>query len=72
MEVALEHLPAYLEGRDFLCTCPEGPHGFYLVVEGETAEGVIRALPPEWRRGSEAYPLEIFRLSSRGGAPPTS
>jgi hypothetical protein len=33
-----------------------------MLLEGETAEGVIQALPPEWRRGSTAYPAEIFSL----------
>ncbi|MDQ3954916.1 MAG: hypothetical protein M3285_05130 [Actinomycetota bacterium] len=65
MEVAMSHLPAHLEGQDFLCTCPEGPHGFYMVLEGDTAETVIAGLPPEWRRGTEAYPVEIFQLARR-------
>lgn len=65
MQTAMYHLPAHLEGKDFLCTCTEGPHGFYMVVEGDTAEEVIAALPPEWRRGSEAYPVEIFQVARR-------
>ena len=62
MEAAIARLPEHLRGRTFICTCPEGPHGFYLLVEGETAEGVIRGLPPEWRKGSTAYPAEVFSL----------
>ena len=65
METAMYHLPAHLEGKDFLCTCPEGPHAFYMVVEGDTAEEVIAGLPPEWRRGTMAYPVEIFQLAPR-------
>lgn len=64
MEAGLHRVPARLEGADFYCTCLEGPHAFYLVVEGETAEEVISGLPPEWRRGSEAYPVEVFPLSA--------
>ena len=68
MEAGLEHLPSHLVGREFICTCPEGPHGFYMVLEGETAEEVIRGLPPEWRPGTDAYPAEIFDLSPRSPA----
>jgi hypothetical protein len=63
VEAGMSHLPVHLEGTDFLCTCPEGPHAFYMVLEGETAEEVIAGLPPEWRTGTEAYPVEIFRLA---------
>ena len=65
MEAGMYHLPRHLEGKEFLCTCPEGPHGFYMVVEGDTAEEVIGGLPPEWRPGTEAYPVEIFELARR-------
>lgn len=65
MEAGLDHLPTHLEGKDFLCTCPEGPHAFYMVVEGDTAEDVIVGLPSEWRPGSNAYPVEIFPLARR-------
>lgn len=64
MEAGLRNAPSHLDGLDFYCTCPEGPHAFYLVVEGETAETVIRGLPPAWRPGSTAYPVEIFPLSA--------
>ena len=62
MEAAMNHLPQHLRGKDFICTCAEGPHGFYLMVEGNTAEQVVQALPAEWRKGTAAYPVEIFRL----------
>ncbi len=65
MDVGMEHLPGHLVGQEFICTCPEGPHGFYMVLEAETAEEVIQGLPPEWRRGTEAYPAEIFNLAPR-------
>lgn len=64
MEAGLRHVPPQLNGADFYCTCPEGPHAFYLIVRGETAESVIGGLPQEWRRGSEAYPVEVFPLSA--------
>lgn len=62
MEVALEHLPPRLHSQNFYCTCPEGPHGFYMFLEGETAEEILQGLPPEWRPGTQAYPVEVFRL----------
>lgn len=62
MEAPMDRLPVHLHGREFICTCPEGPHAFYLLVEGNTAEQVIKALPSEWRRGSAAYPAEIIKL----------
>jgi hypothetical protein len=62
MEAGLDHLPEHLEGLEFYCTCPAGRHGFLLFVEGETAEEVIVGLPPEWRQGSEAFPVESFPL----------
>lgn len=62
MEQGMKSLPAHLEGAEFLCTCPEGPHGFYMLLEGETAEDVVSGLPPEWRRGTVAYPVEGFIL----------
>ncbi len=62
MDAAMKHLPAHLEAQDFYCTCPEGPHGFYMFLEGATAEEVIQSLPPEWRRGTSAYPVETFTL----------
>ena len=62
MDAAMSRLPAHLEGKEFFCTCPEGPHGFYMFLEGETAEQVVQSLPPEWRRGTAAYPVEVFYL----------
>jgi hypothetical protein len=62
MEVVIDHLPVHLRGQDFICTCAEGPHGFYMLVEGQTAEQVIQGLPSVWRKGSAAYPVEIFHL----------
>jgi hypothetical protein len=62
MEAPMSRLPAHLKDKDFICTCPEGPHAFYLLLEGETAEQVIEGLPQEWRKGSTAYPAEIIPL----------
>jgi hypothetical protein len=62
MEVVISHLPEPLRGKDFICTCPEGPHGFYMLVEARTAEEAIQGLPPQWRKGTAAYPAEIFHL----------
>lgn len=62
MDAGIRHLPVHLEGKEFYCTCPEGRHGFTMFLEGDSAEDVIRGLPPEWRRGTAAYPVEIFRL----------
>ena len=64
MEAGLDHLPEHLIGLEFYCTCPAGRHGFFLFVEGETAEEVIRGLPVEWRPGSEAFPIESFPLQA--------
>lgn len=62
MEAHLARLPTRLRGKDLLCTCPYGVHGFFMVLEGETGEDVIRGLPSEWRKGSQAFQIEIFPL----------
>ncbi len=62
MEVGLTRLPEHLLGRYFMCTCPYGQHGFYLLVEGDTTEQVIERLPREWRKGTRALPVEGFPL----------
>jgi hypothetical protein len=33
-----------------------------MIVEGGTAEDVVRGLPSEWQPGTRAVPLEIFTL----------
>lgn len=65
MEVVLQHLPEHLRGKDLLCTCPYGVHGYYMVLEGETGEEVILGLPPELQKGSQALQIEIFPLEPR-------
>lgn len=64
MDAGLAHLPRHLVGRDFHCTCPYGIHAFYMVVEGSSAEDVIRGLPVEWRPGSRALQIETFHLTA--------
>lgn len=62
MDAGLDHLPEHLKGKAFYCTCPGGEHGFYMILEGESSEAVVQGLPPEWRPGTRALPLETFRL----------
>jgi hypothetical protein len=57
----MNHLPDHLQGKDFYCICPCGEHGFYMILEGESSDAVVKGLPPEWRPGTWALPLEIFR-----------
>ena len=62
MDAGLDRLPEHLKGQDFICTCPYGEHGYYMLLEGESSEDVIQGLPPEWRPGTRAVPIEIFKL----------
>ena len=63
MEKDMDKIPDRLRGLDFLCTCPGGVHGYYMVIEGDSSEDVLRALPESMRLGStKAVPLEIFKL----------
>jgi hypothetical protein len=63
MEEGLAHLPDLLKGREFLCTCPFGDHGYFIVVEGDSAEDILKAMPESMRLGStRALALEIYKL----------
>lgn len=63
MEAGMDHLPEHLRGQNFYCTCPYGKHGFYMILEGESAEQVISGLPPELKMGdTRADQLEVFTL----------
>ena len=62
MDAGIARVPVAWKGKEFLCTCPAGEHGFYMVVEGDSAEQVMGQLPAEWRPGTRAVPLEIFQL----------
>jgi hypothetical protein len=63
MERDMDKIPDRLRGLDFLCTCPGGVHGYYMVMEGDSAEDVLKALPESLRLGAtRAQSLEIFKL----------
>lgn len=62
MEDVMERLPALVRGKDFYCTCPAGVHGYVMYLEGDTSEEIISGLPPEWRKGTRAIPVEVFKL----------
>jgi hypothetical protein len=62
MEDVMERLPPLVRGKDFYCTCPAGVHGYVMYLEGDTAEDVIAGIPPEWRKGTRAIPVEVFKL----------
>jgi hypothetical protein len=62
MDAAVGAVGERLRGRDFYCTCPFGEHGFYLILEDQSSEAAIEALPPGWRPGTRAIPLEVFKL----------
>lgn len=62
MEGVMENLPPLVRGKDFYCTCPAGIHGYVMYLEGETAEEVMAGIPPEWRKGTRAIPVEVFKL----------
>lgn len=63
MEAGIPKIPAALRGTDFYCTCPGGTHGFFILMEGDSAEQVLGLLPEELFMGStRAMPLEVFKL----------
>jgi hypothetical protein len=62
MDAGMTHLPERMNGKDFICTCPYGEHGFYMLLEGDSIEELIGALPSELRRGTRALAVEIMRL----------
>lgn len=63
MDAGLPKLPPELKGRDFYCTCPGGAHGYFMLLEGDSAEDVLRVFPEELKLGStKALVLEVFQL----------
>lgn len=51
-----------LKGKPFYCSCPYGVHGFFILAEGDSAEQVIRFLPPAFRPGTRVQALEVFTI----------
>jgi hypothetical protein len=63
MEADVAKIGPELKNTDFLCTCPAGEHGYYMIVEGETAEQVLGYFPPSLKLGkTRAVPLEVMRF----------
>lgn len=62
IEPAFHHLSEHLLGKDFWCPCPYGEHSFYMVLEGDSSEQVIGALPPEMQPNTRAVQTEVFKL----------
>jgi hypothetical protein len=62
MDEGIGRISPRLSGQTFYCSCPYGEHGFYMILEGPSSEDVIGDLPSEWRPGTRAVPLELFRL----------
>jgi hypothetical protein len=63
MEAAIPKLPAALKGTDFYCTCPGGVHGYFMILDGDSAQEVLALLPEELKLGStKALVLETFKL----------
>jgi hypothetical protein len=63
MDAGIPKLPDQWKGTNFYCTCPGGVHGYFIIVEAETAEEVMRLLPTEFHAGrTKALALEIFQL----------
>ena len=64
MENIVDRLPPLVRGKDFYCTCAAGVHGFVMYLEGDTAEEIMQGLPADWRRGTRAIPVDLFKLPS--------
>ena len=63
MEAGIPKLSSELKGTEFYCTCPGGRHGYFMVLEGDSAEEVLALLPEEAKLGStKALVLEVFKL----------
>ncbi|MFN2491061.1 MAG: hypothetical protein ABR529_15285 [Actinomycetota bacterium] len=63
MEAAIPKLPPKLKGTDFYCTCPGGVHGYFMILEGDSAQEVLALLPEELKLGlTKALVLETFKL----------
>jgi hypothetical protein len=62
MDAGIARLSPRLRGQPFYCPCPFGEHGFYMLIEGTSSDDVIGQLPVDWRPGTRAVPMEVFRL----------
>jgi hypothetical protein len=62
MDAGIVKIGPHLKGKEFYCTCPFGEHAFYMILDGESSDQGIGGLPAEWRPGTRAIPLEVFRL----------
>lgn len=62
MDAGINRVRDHLKGQTFYCSCPFGEHGFLMILEANSSEEVIEGLPPEWRRGTRAVPLETFKI----------
>jgi hypothetical protein len=63
MEAGIPKIPPALKGKDFYCTCPGGVHGYFMILEGDSAQEVLALLPEEVKLGStKALVLEAFKL----------
>lgn len=63
MEVDADKIGPELKGQDFLCTCPAGEHGYFMILEGQTAEQVLGYFPQSLKIGkTRAVPIETMRL----------
>jgi hypothetical protein len=63
MDAGMAHIPDRMKGKDFLCSCPFGEHGFWMILEGESSEEVMNeGLPPELRPGTRAIAIEVMKI----------
>ena len=63
MDAGIPKLPPELRGKDFYCTCPGGVHGYFMILEGDSAEEILGRFPEEFRMGpTKALALEVFKL----------
>ena len=63
MEAGIPDIPQQWKGTNFYCTCPGGVHGYFMIVDADSAEDLMRLLPVPFKAGNtKALPLEVFRL----------
>jgi hypothetical protein len=63
MKADLTRIGPELKGATLMCTCPDGEHGYYLVLEGETAEQVLGSVPASLKLGkTRAVRLQVMDL----------
>jgi hypothetical protein len=63
MEAGIPKVPEQWRGTNFYCTCPGGVHGYFMMVEANSAEEVMQLLPVEFQAGNtRALALEVFQL----------